>query len=57
MAKLLDMQHDPALRYEMAYVSPTTGDGGSLSFHLSPVLVEALRIKGTAVSSVSNNMP
>ena len=26
IARLYDMQHDPALRDEMTYVSPTTGD-------------------------------
>lgn len=32
VAKLYDMQHDPALRDEMTYVSPTTGDRVGLSF-------------------------
>lgn len=32
IAALYDMQHDPALRDEMTYVSPTTGDQVGLSF-------------------------
>ena len=32
LARLYDMQHDPALRNEMTYVSPTTGDRVGLSF-------------------------
>jgi 4-hydroxyphenylacetate 3-monooxygenase len=32
LARLYDMQHDPALREEMTYVSPTTGDRVGLSF-------------------------
>ena len=32
IAGLYDMQHDPALRDEMTYVSPTTGDRVGLSF-------------------------
>jgi 4-hydroxyphenylacetate 3-monooxygenase len=32
IAALYDMQHDPALRDEMTYVSPTTGDREGLSF-------------------------
>jgi 4-hydroxyphenylacetate 3-monooxygenase len=32
IARLLDMQHDPALRDEMTYTSPTTGDRVGLSF-------------------------
>ena len=32
IAGLYDMQHDPALREEMTYVSPTTGDRVGLSF-------------------------
>jgi 4-hydroxyphenylacetate 3-monooxygenase len=32
IAQLYDMQHDPALRDEMTYVSPTTGDRVGLSF-------------------------
>jgi 4-hydroxyphenylacetate 3-monooxygenase len=34
LAKLYDMQHDPALRDEMTYTSPTTGDRVGLSFIL-----------------------
>ena len=32
LAQLYDMQHEPALRDEMTYVSPTTGDRVGLSF-------------------------
>ena len=32
IASLYDMQHDPALREEMTYVSPTTGEPVGLSF-------------------------
>ena len=32
LAKLYDMQHDPALRGEMTYISPTTGGRVGLSF-------------------------
>ena len=32
LASLLDMQHDPALRDEMTYVSPTTGERVGASF-------------------------
>ena len=32
IAALYDMQHDPKLRDEMTYVSPTTGDRVGLSF-------------------------
>ena len=32
LAQLYDMQHEPALRDEMTYVSPTTGDQVGLSF-------------------------
>ena len=32
IASLYDMQHDPKLRDEMTYVSPTTGDRVGLSF-------------------------
>ena len=32
LAKLYDTQHDPALRDEMTYVSPTTGERAGLSF-------------------------
>src|SRR5262245_14661727 len=35
LASLYDMQHDPALRDEMTYMSPTTGDRVGLSF-ISP---------------------
>src|SRR5262252_7628015 len=32
LARLYEMQHDPALRDEMTYVSPTTGERVGLSF-------------------------
>jgi 4-hydroxyphenylacetate 3-monooxygenase len=32
LARLYDMQHDPALRDDLTYVSPTTGDRVGLSF-------------------------
>jgi 4-hydroxyphenylacetate 3-monooxygenase len=32
LARLYDMQHDPALRDEMTYVSPTSGEPVGLSF-------------------------
>ena len=32
IAALYDMQHDPTLRHEMTYISPTTGDRVGLSF-------------------------
>ena len=32
IASLYDMQHDPALRDEMTYTSPATGDRVGLSF-------------------------
>jgi 4-hydroxyphenylacetate 3-monooxygenase len=32
LARLYDMQHDPALRQDMTYVSPTSGDRVGLSF-------------------------
>ena len=41
MASLLDMQHDLALRDEMTYVSPTTGDRIGASF-ITPRSVEDL---------------
>ena len=32
LARMYDMQHDPAIRDEMTYVSPTTGDRVGTSF-------------------------
>ncbi|MFQ6026856.1 MAG: 4-hydroxyphenylacetate 3-hydroxylase N-terminal domain-containing protein, partial [Dehalococcoidia bacterium] len=32
LASLYDLQHDPSLREEMTYTSPTTGDRVGLSF-------------------------
>ena len=36
LASLLDLQHDPALREEMTYVSPTSGEWVGLSFPHAP---------------------
>ena len=36
LAGLLDMQHDPKLRDEMTYTSPTTGDRVGPILHHSP---------------------
>ena len=36
VAALYDMQHDPELREEMTYASPTTGDPVGLSFMIPP---------------------
>ena len=41
LASLYDMQHDPALRDEMTYTSPTTGDRVGLSF-ITPTTLEEL---------------
>ena len=41
LARLYDMQHDPALRDEMTYVSPTSGDRVGLSF-ITPRTLEEL---------------
>ena len=41
VARLLDMQHDPALQATMTYASPTTGDRVGLSF-IEPRSVEDL---------------
>src|SRR5437660_10206391 len=43
IASLYDMQHDPALRDEMTYVSPTTGDRVGLSFIIPRTLEELER--------------
>src|SRR5487761_1207403 len=45
MAHLYDMQHDPKLREEMTYVSPTSGERVGMSF-LQPKTVEDLRRRG-----------
>ena len=42
MAHLYDMQHDPVLRDEMTYTSPTTGDPVGLSF-VTPRTLEDLQ--------------
>jgi 4-hydroxyphenylacetate 3-monooxygenase len=43
VAALYDMQHDPALRDEMTYVSPTTGERVGLSFIIPRTLEELQR--------------
>src|SRR6266850_5742149 len=45
IASLYDMQHDPQLRDEMTYVSPTTGDRVGLSF-ISPRTHEDVERRG-----------
>jgi 4-hydroxyphenylacetate 3-monooxygenase len=42
VAHLYDMQHDPALRDEMTYISPTSGDRVGLSF-IAPRTLEDLQ--------------
>ena len=42
LAHLYDMQHDPALRDTMTYVSPTSGERVGMSF-LRPQTIEDLR--------------
>jgi 4-hydroxyphenylacetate 3-monooxygenase len=44
VAHLYDMQHDPALREEMTYVSPTSGQRVGLSF-ITPRTHEELRLR------------
>jgi 4-hydroxyphenylacetate 3-monooxygenase len=46
LARLYDMQHDPALRDDMTYVSPTTGDRVGLSF-ITPRTSEDLQRRHT----------
>ena len=41
MAKLYDLQHDPAFKGEMTYTSPTTGDPVGMSF-ITPRTIEDL---------------
>lgn len=43
VAALYDMQHDPALRDEMTYISPTTGDRVGLSFIIPRTLEDLQR--------------
>src|ERR687887_913154 len=43
VARLYDMQHDPALREAMTYVSPTTGDRVGLSFIIPRTLQDLER--------------
>ena len=49
LARLYDMQHDPALRDEMTYVSPTTGDRVGLSF-ITPKTLEDLEQRRTMMT-------
>ena len=44
LARLYDMQHDPAIRDEMTYVSPTTGDRVGTSF-IMPRTMEDLEAR------------
>src|SRR5205809_7798759 len=46
LAALYDMQHDPTLRDEMTYVSPTTGDRVGLSF-IIPRTKQELELRRT----------
>ena len=46
IAALYDMQHDPKLRDEMTYVSPTTGDRVGLSFIIPRTREELERRRG-----------
>jgi 4-hydroxyphenylacetate 3-monooxygenase len=46
IAALYDMQHDPGLRDEMTYVSPTTGDRVGLSFIIPRTREELERRRG-----------
>ena len=49
LASLLDMQHDPALRNEMTYISPTTGDRVGASF-ITPRSTEDLEHRRAMMS-------
>ena len=49
LASLLDLQHDPALREEMTYVSPTSGERVGMSF-LTPRTSEDLEQRHTMMN-------
>jgi 4-hydroxyphenylacetate 3-monooxygenase len=49
LASLLDLQHDPALRDEMTYVSPTSGERVGMSF-LTPRTTEDLEQRHTMMA-------
>ncbi len=49
MAKLYDMQHDPAIREEMTYISPTTGDRVGRSF-ITPQTIQDLEQRHVMMS-------
>ena len=49
LASLLDLQHDPALRDEMTYVSPTSGERVGMSF-LTPRTTEDLEHRHTMMA-------
>src|ERR671923_2393373 len=49
IASLYDMQHDPARRDEMTYISPTTGDRVGLSF-IIPRTVQDLERRHTIMA-------
>ena len=48
VAALYDMQHDPALREEMTYTSPTTGQPVGLSFLMPQSVADHLFEEGTS---------
>lgn len=49
LASLYDLQHDPALREEMTYVSPTTGEPVGLSF-ITPQTTQDLERRRTMMT-------
>ncbi len=49
LASLYDMQHDPALRDAMTYVSPTTGEQVGLSF-ITPRTIQDLERRRTMMA-------
>ena len=49
VAALYDMQHDPALREEMTFASPTTGDPVGLSFLIPKTIDDLVRRRGNDV--------
>ena len=49
MARLYDMQHDPKLRDEMTYISPTTGDRVGTSF-IAPRTIQDLEQRRTMMT-------
>ena len=49
VAKLYDLQHDPALREKLTYTSPTTGDPVGLSF-ITPKTMDDLERRHTMMT-------